>query len=268
LKWSEFKRHMAETWDGLFTPLTLFIWVSLCSIAVVAGPFGTYHTMTWPTRIAYWGLVTSVGILIGSVVRAVKKTVCLRRHPAIFDLVASLLTTLTLAPFIWVLRGWLDPQLGRLDLSLFSIGLNTFLIVGAVFVLRRQFGAELPTSYARDARIPPVPRTRLHRRLSEWPEAEIMRLSANDHVVEVSTSHGTENVRLRLSDAIAEMESVKGFCTHRSHWVAVNAIERIEREGSRIFIRLRNGDRVPVSRKYRSQLEKAGLIDMIDGQGG
>jgi len=259
---------MADTRDGLLTPLTLSIWFSLWAIAVVAGPFGTYDTMPWPTRIPYWGLVTSIGILIGSVVRALKKTVCQRPHPAVFDLVASLLTSVALAPVIWLLRGWLDPALSHRDLSLVSIGLNTFLIVAAVFVLRRQLGAELPASYARQARVPKARLTRLHRRLSEWPDAEIMRLSANDHVVEVGTSQGTQTVRLRLSDAIVEMEPVKGLCTHRSHWVALSAIDRIEREGSRVFVLLRNGARVPVSRKYRPRLEQAGLIGRDDGEGG
>ncbi|WP_176214288.1 LytTR family DNA-binding domain-containing protein [Roseovarius sp. A-2] len=237
-------------------------------IAVVAGPFGTYDTMMWPTRLAYWGLVASIGILIGSVARAIKKTVCVRPHPAVFDAVVSLLTSLFLAPAIWLLRGTLDPQISRVDLSLFSISLNTVIVVGSVFVLRRLFGLEQPASYAVSARVSKVPLTRLHRRLSDWPDAEIMRLSANDHFVEVATSHGTETVRLRLGDAIDEMEPVKGFCTHRSHWVALCAIERVERDGARLFVSLRNGDRVPVSRKYRPRLEQAGLIDRADGQGG
>jgi DNA-binding LytR/AlgR family response regulator len=71
-----------------------------------------------------------------------------------------------------------------------------------------------------------------------------------------------------LGDAIDEMEPVKGICTHRSHWVALGAIKRVEREGARLFVVLRNGDRVPVSRKYRPRLEQAGLIDRSDGQGG
>ncbi|MGX0875844.1 hypothetical protein ACSSV4_000516 [Roseovarius sp. MBR-154] len=259
---------MAETRDGLLSPLTLSIWVSVCVIAVVAGPFGTYDTMMWPTRLAYWVLVASIGILIGSVVRAIKKTVCVRPHPAVFDAVVSLLTSLFLAPVIWLLRGALDPQISRADLSLFSISLNTLLIVGPVFVLRRQFGVELPASYDVSARVSKAPRTRLHRRLSDWPDAEVLRLSANDHFVEVATSQGMETVRLRLGDAIDEMEPVKGICTHRSHWVAISAIEQIEREGARLFVVLRNGDRVPVSRKYRPRLEQAGLIDRADGQGG
>lgn len=259
---------MAETRDSLLSTLTLSIWGSVWVIAVVAGPFGTYNTMMWPTRFAYWGLVASIGILIGSVVRAIKKTVCVRPHPAVFDGVVSLLTSMLLAPVIWLLRGWLDPQIERADLSLFSISLNTLLIVASVFVLRRQFGMELPATYASSARVTKAPLTRLHRRLSDWPDAEVMRLSASDHFVEVATLHGIETVRLRLSDAIAEMEPVKGLCTHRSHWVAISAIERIEREGVRLFVLLRNGDRVPVSRKYRPRLEQAGLIDRADGQGG
>jgi len=267
LKWSEFRQHMSETWAGLVSPLTLSILATACAIAVVAGPFGTYDTMMWPTRLAYWGLVIGLGILIGGFVRAIKKTVCHSSHPAIFDIGASVLTSAALAPVIWFLRGALDPVLTHTDLSIVSIGFNTLLVVAGIFVLRRQIGAEQPASYSRRARVSNVPVTRLHRRMSDLPNAEIMRLSANDHFVDVATRHGVETLRLRLSDAIAEMEPVEGVCTHRSHWVALRAIDRIERDSGKIHVVLRNGDRVPVSRKYRVRLEDVGLLERQDGSG-
>jgi hypothetical protein len=258
---------MSETWAGLVSPLTLSILATACAIAVVAGPFGTYDTMMWPTRLAYWGLVIGLGILIGGVVRAIKKTVCYSSHPAMFDIGAGVMTSVALAPVIWFLRGNLDPMMSHADLSIVSIGFNTLLIVIGIFVLRRQIGAEQPASYARRARVSDVPVTRLHRRMSDWPNAEIMRLSANDHFVDVATPYGVETLRLRLSDAIAEMEPVEGVCTHRSHWVALRAIDRIERDSGKIHVVLRNGDRVPVSRKYRVRLEDAGLLERQDGAG-
>ncbi|MEQ8900911.1 MAG: LytTR family DNA-binding domain-containing protein [Roseovarius sp.] len=247
--------------------MTLSILATACAIAVVAGPFGTYDTMMWPTRLAYWGLVIGLGILIGGVVRAIKKTVCYSSHPAMFDIGAGVMTSVALAPVIWFLRGNLDPMMSHADLSIVSIGFNTLLIVIGIFVLRRQIGAEQPASYARRARVSDVPVTRLHRRMSDWPNAEIMRLSANDHFVDVATPYGVETLRLRLSDAIAEMEPVEGVCTHRSHWVALRAIDRIERDSGKIHVVLRNGDRVPVSRKYRVRLEDAGLLERQDGAG-
>ncbi len=234
-------------------------------IAVTAGPFGTYSTMMWPVRVVYWGSIIGVGMMSGIVARASMMVIIGIRAPARFDIGASLLTCAILAPAIWGLRGWLDPELTHDDLKPWSIAFNTFMIVAGVFVLRRTLGAEQPAGYTREILDEPS-RPRLNRRLTELRSSEIMRLSANDHFVDVATSAGQETLRLRLADAIAEMEPVAGICTHRSHWVALSAITGVERESAgKLFVRLRNGDRVPVSRKYRPRLEAAGWIESEAG---
>ncbi|GGH31975.1 transcriptional regulator, LytTR family [Cribrihabitans marinus] len=110
--------------------------------------------------------------------------------------------------------------------------------------------------------VPPgdAPQPRLHRRLPDDFTGRVLRLTVRDHFVDVVTTDGTFTVRSRFADAIDEMEPVVGHCTHRSHWVARDAIESVERAGGKIHLRLVNGDRVPVSRKYRPGLEKAGLV--------
>ncbi len=101
---------------------------------------------------------------------------------------------------------------------------------------------------------------RLARRLPETFEGEIYRLTVRNHSVDVVTSDGTFAIRMRFTDAIADMEPVAGCCTHRSHWVAESAIAGVEKTDGKIFLRLRNNDRVPVSRKYKPGLEQAGLL--------
>lgn len=241
---------------------TVFIWAACVVLTVLAGPFGSYDTMAWPERLLYWGLVISAGLVLGLCARGVMFTVLGQRRPVLFDLGAALCVGVTLGPLVWVLRGALDPMLSHADLSLGSITLNTSLIILGVFVMRRKFGMETPSSYLghsgeEDGSIP-----RLHRRLSLPPEAEILRLSGRDHFVEVVTDAGTETLRLRLTDAVDEMEPVPGLCTHRSHWVALSAIDGTAREsGGKLFVILRNGERIPVSRKYRPALEALDLIE-------
>lgn len=269
MKWSDLRRHFADTFSRLISSVTFCIWAASLGIAVLAGPFGSYDTMSWPLRTAYWSAVITVAILIGFAARAIMRALLSERHPALFDLAASFLVGIVLGPVVWVLRGWMDPVLGPEDLSMISITLNSFLIACGIFVLRRQIGAEEPATYWAQPRPAPEPempaQTRLHRRLSCPPFAEIYRLSANNHYVEVATSAGVEALRLRLVDAIDEMEPVAGICTHRSHWVSFAAITGTEREsGGKLFVLLKNGDRVPVSRKYRPSLESAGLIDSLD----
>lgn len=245
----------------MMSPLARYICLAGWGIAVLAGPFGSYDTMGWPVRLVYWGVVISFGLTIGFFVRGRMLVLAGVLGPARFDLALALIVSAALTPLIWALRGWLDPLLSHADLSLWSIAFNTFPIVAGIVVLRRLTGAEEPAGYGR-RRLEQAPAPRLLRRLSREEGIEILHLSGNDHSVDVATSEGVETLRLRLADAIAEMEPVRGVSTHRSHWVALVAISGLEREnGGKLFVRLCNGERVPVSRKYRSLLEEAGWTE-------
>ncbi len=102
---------------------------------------------------------------------------------------------------------------------------------------------------------------RLFQRLEGTADAEVLRLSAEDHYTVVSLSDGsTQRILLRLSDGIAEMDGVEGYVTHRSHWVAASAVAEARRDKGRVFLTLTNGEDVPVSRGYQSALREAGLL--------
>jgi len=258
LIWSEFRRHVADAAAAFTSRTTISIWLVACLVAAVAGPFGTFQTMGGSLRLAYWGAVITAGLALGALANALFMTVCRGWHPLWIDLKASALITTLLAPLIFVLRAGLDPVLTRADLALGSIWINTGLFVLPVFFLRRQL-------IGLDGH-PDIPLPRLARRLPEpLQEATVLRLTARDHTVEVATDRGTATVRLRLSDAIDEMEPVEGLCTHRSHWVARSAITGHVTEGAKLFVTLANGERVPVSRKYRPTLEELGLVPGQDG---
>jgi len=258
LIWSEFRRHVSETAAVFHSRVALSVWLAACLVAVVAGPFGTFQTMGFGLRLAYWGTVITSGLVLGALVYAVFLTLCRGWHPLWIDLKAALSLTTLLAPLILVLRAGLDPVLACDDLALGSIWINTGLFVAPVFFLRRQLvGINGPPD-------PPLPR--LTRRLpGHLQEAGVLRLSARDHMVDVVTDRGSTTLRLRLSDAIDEMEPVEGACTHRSHWVAQAEITGHISEGGKLFVTLSNGDRVPVSRKYRPRLEELGLVPGQDG---
>lgn len=80
-------------------------------------------------------------------------------------------------------------------------------------------------------------------------------ISVRDHYVDVRTSTGQASLLMRLSDAMAEAEPVEGIQVHRSHWVAWAAVAAAEREGARLFLRLQDGARIPVSRAHRPRVE-------------
>ncbi|MGB3247250.1 MAG: LytTR family DNA-binding domain-containing protein [Sulfitobacter sp.] len=92
-------------------------------------------------------------------------------------------------------------------------------------------------------------RTRFHGRLK--PElGQVVSLSMQDHYVEVTCENGTDLILMRLSDAIAELDGLKGLRTHRSHWVALEAVKGVERNGAKLKVILKGGRVLPVSATY------------------
>ncbi|WP_294620501.1 LytTR family DNA-binding domain-containing protein [uncultured Roseovarius sp.] len=221
--------------------------------------------MAWPVRSLYWLSITTGAVLVGFLVRSVVVAWLGNGKPLIFDAAATLLMTFIFAPMVWGLRRTVDIMSGVPPVQLLDVAINTFLIAGLFFVTRRHTVATENGTYLsprQEVAAMPLQQPRLQRRLSEETTGTIIRLSSRDHHVDVVTTEGQETLRMRLIDAIDEMEPVEGYCTHRSHWVTREAIVEVEREKpGKIFLVLVNGDRVPVSRKYKPDLEAAGILD-------
>jgi DNA-binding LytR/AlgR family response regulator len=87
-------------------------------------------------------------------------------------------------------------------------------------------------------------------RLAEDQRGEVWAMSGSDHYVEILTSLGKSSVLLRFSDALREVEPIPGQRIHRSHWVSDDAVVTLRHEGKRLFVQLKTGDELPVSRTY------------------
>jgi len=269
-----FRAFIGQAYGTVFSPLTLAVWVSSIVVAVVAGPFGTLEGMSVGQRIVFWGATVSVSVFVGYTVRAAALGLVGTHRPGLSDWVSVLMMTAVFAPFV---QGLADA-VGNAAPGMARMFADVFVVTGAVFVVRRAMpGIEMhgyrffergrraaPVATARRERRQP----RLMRRLPATARGRILRLAARDHRVDVVTERGTTPLRIRLRDAIDEMDPEPGHCTHRSHWVARWAIRDVERDGAqKFFVILVNGDRVPVSRKYRADLEEAGVIALPDGAG-
>ncbi|WP_203290944.1 LytTR family DNA-binding domain-containing protein [Maricaulis parjimensis] len=88
--------------------------------------------------------------------------------------------------------------------------------------------------------------------------AAILALSAEDHYLRVHTESGDCLILMRLSDAITAVDALDGARTHRSWWVAKDAVERVSRGDGRATLSLKNGIEAPVSRTYAPKLREAG----------
>jgi hypothetical protein len=105
----------------------------------------------------------------------------------------------------------------------------------------------------------PAPAIRFMERLpAKLKGAVIYAVSAEDHYLRLHTSKGSDLILMRLSDAISELEGVEGAQTHRSWWVAKDAVESARRDGDRMTLTLKGGGEAPVSRPNIRPLREAG----------
>ena len=84
-------------------------------------------------------------------------------------------------------------------------------------------------------------------------------LEMADHYVKVYTDKGHHMLLMRFKDALELLENHQGLQTHRSWWVATNAVQHVQRDGRKINLHLINDIKVPVSRTYQKQVKDAGL---------
>jgi len=105
----------------------------------------------------------------------------------------------------------------------------------------------------------PAPSVRFLERLPpKLKGAVLYAVSAEDHYLRLHTSKGSDLILMRLSDALVELEGLEGAQTHRSWWVAKEAVESARREGDRVMLTLKGGVEAPVSRPNVRPLREAG----------
>ena len=75
---------------------------------------------------------------------------------------------------------------------------------------------------------------------------DLVYIKSEDHYLEVHTTIGSSLVKMRFSDAVAELGE-RGIQVHRSYWVATSHVTRSVRSGKRTVLRLTGDHKVPVS---------------------
>ena len=88
--------------------------------------------------------------------------------------------------------------------------------------------------------------------------AAIRAVQSEDHYLRIHTDRGSDLVLMRLSDALTELEGLEGAQTHRSWWVAKDAVRGVTRGDGRATLTLEGGVEAPVSRRYAKALRDAG----------
>jgi len=232
----------------------------------VIGPFGTFLFGPVWLRVAYWAGMFAIGVLVyGTGLRRVIRMRPRAGWPG--WLLVSLMAALLAAPMsvlcalvdttLWPRAAYyMSPADWYLQVTFVSVPLNLLL-----FWLHRalQTPPEPP--------VPTVPvdsrrvltgdlRDRLPARLGD----RIVCLQMEDHYVRVHTDRGSELVLTPLKEALAALSGVEGLQTHRSWWVARDAVQEVVRSGRNVRLRLVNGLETPVARSAVARLRDAGCL--------
>ena len=106
---------------------------------------------------------------------------------------------------------------------------------------------------------PAIPATPLlFEKLPEELGRDLICLQAQDHYVEATTTRGTAQVLMRLSDAERDLTGFDGLRVHRSWWVNLDHVTDMARtENGGTELTTTNGMVIPVSRGQKAALREA-----------
>ncbi len=249
--------------------IPLLVWVLTTAVLAATGPFGSYGEMSLLARALFWAPVLAIGIAVATLIRAfVYGTLGLRDRLA-GSLLITLLLCLVLCPPLMITLGALFgdreasmPGLPEIVLLVASVSLGVCSLRHSAEIAAvppDDPPADPPPPAAPPPAAPPAdetPAPRLMRRIAADLQGDLVSMTVRDHYVDVVTSAGPSSLLMRFGDAIHEAEPVEGLQIHRSHWVALAAVQGVEREGPRLFVRVSGGQRLPVSKAHRAKVEE------------
>ncbi len=210
--------------------------------------------LSFGLRLLFWTGVMVLALTVTGLARKLMQKNPVLLNVPVRDLAFAALILVLFTPSLWILAWVLFTCGGHIVPGAQTVAVYGVLFAtGLVLVQRNDLNPLMAST-------PDAEKPRLIRRLPPDFDGQIHRLTVRDHNVDIVTSEGTFTVRSRFTDAIAEMEPVPGHCSHRSHWVVDASIVGLEKKAGKTFLRLMNGDLVPVSRKYKPKLEEDGLI--------
>ncbi len=209
-------------------------------------------------RLAYWLPMMLLGAAWGHLCSmGVERYVDMDRRPFLAVVVLTLVMSGPLIVMVWAITGWFFDSDRSVTLAHLPGFIGPVVVVTGTLSALNVFLARTPVQThaalpgARPARFP----DRLPFKLKG---ATIRAVSSEDHYLRIHTDRGSDLILMRLSDALTELEGLEGAQTHRSWWVARDAVEDVSRGDGRATLTLEGGIEVPVSRRYAKALRNAG----------
>ncbi len=238
-------------------------------LLAILGPFGTYHA-PMALRLAYWvGLLMSGNLLYLTTVRLLAGLALRWDLPdAMVWIGGAVLGSVPMTAIVAIVNratfGFFPQTADQWLHFYFLVLVISFCVTGIMWLVAARQTAvptlENPSSQAApsDGSEPAMPVPRLLDRLPLGKRGDIWALESEDHYVRVHGSFGSELILMRLRDAIAEMDGVDGAQTHRSWWVARQAVTGTVITDRLEAVLLPNGAEAPVARASAAELTAKG----------
>lgn len=232
----------------------LGLWAAIGVVMAFLGPFGS-SLRPLAERLVYWQLCMVGGGMIGLGLDEVIR----RRVRGFWP--RLIVVSVAMTPPVTVLVGLVNDWLAGLRVGPENIAqpwFQVFVVCFATMCLRQLAWAQ-PVTVVVAPEPPPDPTETFRQRLSaKRRAAALIAVEAEDHYLRVHTDAGDELITARFGDAMAELGAAPGFQTHRSWWVAADAIDQVKWLRGRGEARLKCGLTVPISRSNAAPLKAAG----------
>lgn len=236
---------------------SLSVALAAALVLTITGAFDTGDE-PFRERLIYWFTVMAAGSAWGQVSdRLLARWMDMEGRPWLHISALTVAVAVPMSLFVWAATGLFFHR------ALYPASYLPLLVVPVLTVTAATcavivfLGRAIPvqTHASPDGARPVKIIERLPRRLSG---ARVIAVQAEDHYLRVHTDRGSDLILMRLSDALTELEGLEGAQTHRSWWVAKDAVQGASRGDGRATLALHGGLTAPVSRRYARALREAG----------
>jgi DNA-binding LytR/AlgR family response regulator len=244
-------------------PATLGLVRGIVVAATAGGVFafmGAFGTGAAPfgLRLAYWIPVMLAGGVWGHLCsKLIERWIDLDERPWLTVVALTAAITGPVSVLVWAVTGLIFDghvySLSALPYMLIPVGVVTATLSAINVFLSR---AQPVQTHAAEVG---APAARFPDRLPlKLRGAAIRAVQSEDHYLRIHTDRGSDLILMRLADALEELEGLEGAQTHRSWWVAREAVRDVARGDGRATLSLDGGLTAPVSRRYARALRDAG----------
>lgn len=226
-------------------------------VLALTGAFGTNIVPLW-VRFAYWVPLILAGAVWAHLCSGlIERVVDPDERPWLTVAALSAVTAGPVVVLVWLVTGLVFEgdvyPAGRLVYFIGPVLIITVAISAINVFLGRP--APIQTHAGPGGAAPARFLERLPPRLRG---ATLRAVQSEDHYLRLHTDRGSDLILMRLSDAVAELAGMEGAQTHRSWWVARDAVRDARRSDGRATLILDGGLEAPVSRRYARALREAG----------